>query len=149
MIFLGFLLTFGIFLIFAFMSGNVFYFINWDSLLISPLAGLIFAVCTFRWKELLLGVKTMFLFSVKRHLPDRRVSELYTALMLVSASAGVISTIQGFISYSLSGRDMDEIALAMPFTEAFAYSVFSTAYGIMYAVLLFYPVSLLNRENGK
>ena len=146
MIFIGFLLIYGIFLIFAFFSGNVFHFINPDSLLISPVTVFIFSICTFKWNEFRAGIKTMFSFAKPRE-PSQRVAGHYKSLMLISFAAGIVSTIQGLISYSLSKRDMVDVALNMPFTEAFSYSIFSTAYGIMYSVFLFYPVYLLHSND--
>lgn len=148
MIFLGFLLIFDIFLLFAFFSGNIGYFINLDSLVISPLAMLFFSICSFKWKEFGTGIRTMFLFRTKYHIPDVKVARHYQSLMLVSFSAGIVSTIQGFICYSLSKRDMEAMALAMPIDEAFSYGIFSTAYGIMYSIFLLYPVYLLHNEKS-
>ena len=148
MVLLSFLLAAGIFLVFAFFAGNVFHFLNLDSLIISPLAVVFFSLGTFKGKELLRGFRSMFMFSLKKHRPDRAVAAHYKALALVSVAAGVVSTIQGFISYSLSLRDLNGITPPLPVGEAFSYALFSTAYGILYGVFLFYPVFLLHREPG-
>ena len=148
MIILGFFLTGSILLAFAFLAGNMFHFLNCDSLLISPLAAFLFSLSTYKCKELVKGVKTMFMFSRKKHAPNPAVAAHYKALMLVSLAMGVVSTIQGLVSYALSRRDAAEMALAMPLSEAFSYAIFSTAYGIMYSVFLFYPVYLLHRNDA-
>lgn len=149
MIFLGFVLISGIFFIFAAISGNVFNFVNGDSLAILLIADLLFSLFTFRWKEFIGGIRTMFVFRADSCTRDPRIAVHYRALMNVTLAVGLVSTMQGLISYALAIRDSVEAAMAMPLGEALCYSSFTTVYGLMLSFFLFYPVYLFNRSTDQ
>lgn len=77
---------------------------------------------------------------------SKEVSDHYKSLMIISLTVGVVSTIQGLISYALLIRDLSAIATNMPFPEALSYAIFSTVYAIMISMFLLYPVHILNRD---
>lgn len=147
MIFIGFILISSIFFIFAAISGNVFNFVNYDSLIILLIADVLFSVFTFKWKEFVKGIKSMFTFKGHSHKKDYRVAAHFKALMVVTIAVGIISSMQGFISYALAIRDSVESALNTPLLEAVCYTGFTTVYSLILSFLLFYPVYLFNRED--
>ncbi|ULQ58498.1 hypothetical protein K7I13_07900 [Brucepastera parasyntrophica] len=148
MIFLGFLIITGIFLLYSWFSGNAGFFINPDSMPISLAAVLVFSVFTFHWKDFVRGVKTMFVFKAEKIEGSASTARHYLSLIWVSVAAGVVSTFQGLLSYFLTVRDYPEAALEISPATAFCYAIFSTVYGIMYSVFLFYPVYLVHREKS-
>ncbi len=146
MIFIGFLLISSIFFIFAAISGNVGYFVNYDSFLILIVADVIFSIFTFRWKVFIRGVKSMFVLNGHSYTKDNHVAAHFKSLMMVTIAVGVISSIQGFFSYALAVRDSVESALSLALIEVLCYTGFTTVYALMLSFLLFYPVYLLNLE---
>ncbi len=146
MILIGFLLISSIFFIFAAISGNVGYFINYDSFLLLLAAVLIYSVFTFKWKEFVHGLKTMIIFHTGNFRKDEKTASHYQSLMVVTIAVGLISTAQGLMSHALAVRDSVEIALSMPLMEALCYAGFTTVYALMLSFLLFYPVYLLNHK---
>ncbi|QQO08758.1 hypothetical protein [Breznakiella homolactica] len=148
MIFIGFLLISGIFLLYAWFSGNAGFFINPDSMPISPAAVLLFSVFSFRWKEFVRGLRTMFLFSLKKFEGSGGTARHYRSLIWVSLTAGLVSTAQGLFSYFLTVRDNPQAAVEISASTAFCYAGFSTVYGLMLSVFLLYPVYLLHREKS-
>lgn len=143
MIFIGFLLTSGIFFLFAHFAGGIQYFFNPDSIGIPLVAVMIFSLFTFRWRVFCKGVRCMFLFNVRDFEKDVRVSRHYFSLMVVAIAAGVCSTFQGMISGILVGATLPETE-QFPLEAIACYASFSTVYAIMLSFFLFYPVYLLN-----
>lgn len=147
MIFIGFILVSSIFFIFAAISGNVFNFVNYDSFIILLVADVLFSIFTFKWNEFVKGVRSMFTFRVDSHTKDYRVAAHFKALMVVTIAVGIISSMQGFISYALAIRDSVESALNTPLMEVVCYTGFTTVYSLILSFLLYYPVYLFNRED--
>lgn len=147
MIFIGFILISSMFFVFAFFAGSISHFYNLDSMGIILFVVLIFSIFTFKWSEFVQGLKSMFIFNKNTYKKNNAVANHYKALMFVSIAGGIVSTIQGLISHALSIRDLSEVALKIPISEALSYASFTIAYAIMFSFFLFYPVYLLNREN--
>ncbi len=144
MILIGFILISSIFFIFAAISGNIGYFVNYDSALILVAATLIFSACTFKWSELVNGLKTMVVVNIHGFRKDGSTASHFKSLIIVTIAVGLISTAQGVISHVLAIRDLVDSALHMPLAEAFCYASFTTVYALIISILLFYPVYLLN-----
>ena len=148
MIFIGFLLISSIFFVFAHFAGGVQFFLNLDSLCISPLAAAIFSIFTFRTGAFVRGIRSMFALSPRNREVDRETADLYLALIFISLAAGVCSTFQGMISGILYGKNLPSDA-QIPLSEMFCYASFSSVYGLMYAAFLFYPVYLFNGRRNR
>lgn len=146
MIFIGFLLIMGIFLLFSFISGNIFHFINIDSFLIILSAPLIFTIFTLKWKAFVTGLHTMFAFKKSQMKKNEQAANHYKSMMVICLATGVVSTCQGIYSYLLSLRDGVEFALNTPFYEAFCYAAFTTVYAVILSCFLIYPTYLNCRD---
>ncbi|MDR2516867.1 MAG: hypothetical protein LBC88_05735 [Spirochaetaceae bacterium] len=147
MIFIGFLLISAIFFLYAYLAGNVGYFINIDSIPVIICALIFFSLCTFHWKEFIKGIKSMFIFNIKTFTGCIKTARHYKSMMFISIFAGIISTFQGLIFYFLTIHDFPEKSMEISFTTALSYASFSTVYALMISMFLLYPIYLLH--NGK
>ena len=138
MILTAFFMLVFIFMLSAHLAGDVRLFINIDSLLIILAGVIIFTIGTGRIKPALRGLREMISFSFAGKSRDEEVKNLFSGLCIASIAVGICSTIQGFISGVL-------LRLNYSVPEILSYASFTTLYGIMFAVFLFFPVYLRNR----
>ena len=149
MVFLGFIFISSIFFVFAAVSGNVFNFVNADSFIILLLTSVLFSIFTFKWKEFIAGIRSMFALKRERINKDYQVAAHYKSLMVVTVVVGIVSSCQGFISYALAIRDAVDAAIHLPLMEALCYAGFTVVYSLMISFLLYFPICILHGENDK
>jgi hypothetical protein len=154
MIIIGFALVTGLLLVFAYFNGNIFHFINLDSILLVILPGLIFSIFNFKLKEYIKGIKSMFIFSLKNIKKDNKVASHFRSLMSITIIFGILSTAQGLFSYILTNRDykrglieLSEFAMETTFDQAVVFASFTTVYALLISFFLFYPIYIIYNEN--
>ncbi|MDR2597470.1 MAG: hypothetical protein LBC76_09160 [Treponema sp.] len=153
MIFIGFALITGLLLVFAYFAGNIFHFINLDSILLVIFPGLIFSVFSFKFKEYIKGIKSMFIFSLKNKKKDNKVASHFRSLIFITIIFGILSTTQGLFSYILTNRDykrglteLSELVMETTFDQAVVYACFTTVYALLISFFLYYPIYLMHNE---
>jgi hypothetical protein len=153
MIFIGFSLITCLLLIYAYFNGNVFHFINPDSIPLAILPGFIFSIFTFKLKEYFKGIKSMFLFNLRNNKKDNKVASHFRSLMFITIIFGLLSTAQGLFSYVLTNRDykrglieLPEIVMEITIGQAIVYASFSTVYALLISFFLYYPIYIMYNE---
>jgi len=153
MVFIGFALITGLLLVFAYFAGNIFHFINLDSILLVILPGFIFSVFTFKFKEYIKGIRSMFIFSLRKIKKDNKTASHYRSLIIITITFGVLSTAQGLFSYILTARDfkrglvkLSEFVTETTFAQAVVYAGFTTVYALLISFFLYYPIYIMYNE---
>ncbi len=153
MVFIGFTIITGILLAFAHFSGNIGYFINFDSIILAIIPGILFSIFCFKWKEYISGIKILFSFSRKSIKHDNKTASHFKSLIYITIGFGILSTAQGLFSYVLARRDysqglaeLSEFALKTTIDQAFVYSSFSIVYALLISAFIYYPIYILKKE---
>lgn len=148
MTFLTFVIFTALLLFSAFMSGNVGYFINIDSIVIVLIGIILFMLSIGKWRAFWMGIRMTVQNKYLDKLSKEEIGEinrLYRSLVFVPIFIGLLSTIQGMFSGFLA---LDaESATLYNIVRILCLASFTTVYGLLFSVFIFLPIKIKTNKS--